>query len=189
MRKQVKNATRQRTWLLVLISAIATTASAQIPANGSYGAAIHAAIREIAKDPCNSSGKFASLLPPIIEAAKRERAGTDDLTELLQRIADTGCRNAKVTVPKIELLLSAGKLGFLDACTYSPAKDYSVELDMARTHYHPLGVSISVHQYRDVPCMPDFIAALLTNQPVSRSAQVQPAAPAAPAPEPARRLR
>jgi hypothetical protein len=189
MRPEVKFVKSKHLWLLALIAAIAMPAGAQIPAKGSYGAAIHDAIREIARDPCNASGKFASLLPPIVEAARKARAGTDDLPELLQRIADTGCRNSTLTVPQIELLLSAGKLGFLDACAYSPAKDYSVELAMARTHYHPLGVSVTAVQFREVPCMADFIAALLTNQPVSQSAASAPATPETQAPAPTRRRR
>ena len=169
-----------RAGFLVFVGAFAN-AFAQVPAAGSYGAAMHAAVREIAKDPCNSSGKISSLLPPIFEAAKREHAGTQDMDEFLQRLADTGCRNSRLAIPKIELLLSAGKLGFLDACAYSPQNDYAVELAMARTHYHPQGVGITAYQLRDVPCLADFIAALLTDQAVSPSAP-PPATPAAPAP-------
>lgn len=171
-------------WLLALTCVVTTPVVAQIPVKGTYAATIHDAIREIAKDPCNASGKLASLLPPILEAAKKAHAGTDDLQEMLERIANTGCANSKLTLPKIELLLAAGKLGFLDACAYSPTNDYSIELAMARTHYHPLGVSITAVQYREVPCMRDFIAALLTDQPVSQSTGSQPrtAEPAQPAP-------
>ena len=160
----------------VLLSVWVAPAFAQTREKNVYAVAMTNAVREISKDPCNMAGKLEALRPPIIEAAKQVRAGTDDLSWLLQRIANTGCANSKLQLPKVELLLTAGKLRYLDTCSYSPGNDYSAEIAMSLTAYSPLGVGVNEREFDEVPCMADFVAALLTGQSVSQTATAPAAA-------------
>lgn len=175
----VRNRSAQLLLLGVLLIVQAAPLPAQVPAKSAYRTVMTEALREISKDPCHASGKIPAMMPAIIAAAKESRAGVDDVPDMLKRTADRGCANLQLTIPKLELLLIAGKQGMLDACTYSPGIDYTAELAMARVNYSPLGVGI-YHQDFQVPCMAEFVAAILTGQAVSRNSSTQPEALPAP---------
>lgn len=150
-------------------------ATAQSKPRPNYGAAIANAAREISKDPCNASEKFPALIANIETAAQQDSVGTD-APFMVDRMANFGCSNSKLTLSRTELLLNAGRQWWIDSCAYSPARDYSVELAMSSTSYNPKYFKLSADDLAKIPCARAFIAAVLTNQPMPPAIDPAPTA-------------
>jgi hypothetical protein len=176
---------------LVMVSpAGAQTRAERDAAKNRFFVAQNAPIREIALDPCNMKPRIPELVKQLEAPAKEARVGLYAHAEMFEKMADQGCENVGKQLPELELYLTAAALLYLDACTYSPDKDYSVELKMARVSYDPRSFAAFMKYILDKPCTADFIAAKLTGKTVARSAPDAAATPApTPPPENTRRRR
>jgi hypothetical protein len=174
-------------WAAAQILALCLPAAAQTQADYQAEvarriAAQNAFIREIAMDPCNAKPKIPDMVKQLGGPMPPDRR-----TEMLEQMADTGCENLDKRIPELELLLVAGSLRYLDACTYSPGTNYSAEMKMARGSYSTNSFASFMKDTRNTPCMVDFIAALLTGQ--APAPGTAPAAAPAASPEPPTRRR
>jgi hypothetical protein len=176
---------------LVMISPVgAQTRADRDAALKRFFAAQNVQVREIALDPCNIKPKIPGMVKQLEAPAKEARTGLDAHADMFERMADQGCANVGKQLPELELYFTAAALLYLDACTYSPDKDYSVELKMARVSYDPRSYAAFMKTILQKPCTADFIAAKLTGKPLAKPAPDAAATPAAmPPPENTRRRR
>ena len=174
-------------WTLLLSLPAAAQSQADFTAAMTrFTAAQNVPIRAIAMDPCNAKPKIPDMVKQLEGPAKEARAGLDGHVDMFNIMADTGCANQGKAIPEIELYLVAGALLYLDACTYSPGKDYSIELKMARGSYSTRSFAAFMKYALEKPCMREFIAAQLTGKAPAQAAP-DAAAPPAAAPPPTRR--
>jgi len=177
--------------LLAMISPVgAQTGDYRDAAMKRFFAAQNVQVREIALDPCNIKPRIPGMVKQLEAPAREIRAGLDAHAEMFERMADQGCENVGKQLPELELYLTAVAQLYLDACTYSPDKDYSVELKMARVSYSQRTFGGGMKYVMDKPCAADFIAAKLTGKSLAKPAPNSAETPAAaPPPENTRRRR